>query len=179
MGNAAFPPAANGSTSAPSTPRRLSGIANRLLARMSRSSSNLLDRIEQFSTAAERASRSPSPLVHRDPDLAMQRHLEALAALRNADHLRQALEASMEDEVRPAVPGVDTEVVDRVTSVIEYKCTGFPDNEVCQICRDTYSDGDTLRLLPCLHRFHIACVEKWLVLSGVCPVCKHKIATSS
>merc|ERR1712217_84342 len=141
---------------------------------------NLLDRIEQFSTAAERASRSPSPVVHGDPDLVMQRHLEALAALRNADHLRQALEASMEDEVRPAVPGVETEVVDRMTSVIEYKCSGIADDdEVCQICRDTYSDGDILRLLPCLHRFHIACVEKWLVLSGVCPVCKHKISLSS
>ena len=48
----------------------------------------------------------------------------------------------------------------------------------CAVCLCDYEAGDVLRVLPCLHRFHTACVDPWLRLHGVCPVCKANVATA-
>lgn len=53
-------------------------------------------------------------------------------------------------------------------------------NEHCVICLEAFKDGDRLRILPCNHRFHSSCIDKWLsgsfsyeecITSG-CPTCK-------
>ena len=44
----------------------------------------------------------------------------------------------------------------------------------CQICMEEYEAGDAYRVLPCGHRFHIECVDKWLrSTSAQCPMCNH------
>ncbi|KAI0499511.1 hypothetical protein KFK09_017715 [Dendrobium nobile] len=48
--------------------------------------------------------------------------------------------------------------------------------ETCAICLEDYQDGETLRLLPCLHDFHLACVDSWLTKWGTfCPICKQEM----
>lgn len=49
------------------------------------------------------------------------------------------------------------------------------DREQCAICFDSYCDKDQLRVLPCMHRFHMECVDAWLVKNKSCPLCKHEI----
>ena len=46
----------------------------------------------------------------------------------------------------------------------------------CAICMTEYEEGDKLRVLPCDHEFHIDCVDKWLRLKKVCPLCRHDIS---
>eukprot|EP00906_Rhabdomonas_costata_P028348 RCo040183 len=43
---------------------------------------------------------------------------------------------------------------------------------VCQICLEAFEDGETLRILLCLHQFHQTCVDKWLRRRRECPVCR-------
>mmetsp|Transcript_93997 Transcript_93997/g.303593 ORF Transcript_93997/g.303593 Transcript_93997/m.303593 type:complete len:393 (-) Transcript_93997:192-1370(-) len=45
----------------------------------------------------------------------------------------------------------------------------------CAVCLEVFTTGDQLRILPCLHRFHKRCIDRWLSQSPLCPVCKHSI----
>jgi hypothetical protein len=33
---------------------------------------------------------------------------------------------------------------------------------VCDICLNEYKAHDKVRTIPCLHRFHTRCIDKWL-----------------
>lgn len=60
----------------------------------------------------------------------------------------------------------------------EKDCPGVA-NMDCAICLENFVDGETLRLLPCRHVFHVACADKWLAKGAPgesdrrCPMCKH------
>ncbi|GAX82721.1 hypothetical protein CEUSTIGMA_g10147.t1 [Chlamydomonas eustigma] len=43
----------------------------------------------------------------------------------------------------------------------------------CAVCLEDYVEGEKVRVLPCLHRFHMQCVDQWLSTRRLCPVCKH------
>jgi hypothetical protein len=42
----------------------------------------------------------------------------------------------------------------------------------CVICIEEFVEGETLRVLPCNHCFHVACVDVWLLERPLCPLCK-------
>ncbi|KAK9120337.1 hypothetical protein Syun_017954 [Stephania yunnanensis] len=49
----------------------------------------------------------------------------------------------------------------------------------CYICLVEYEEGDSMRILPCHHEFHRACVDKWLKeIHRVCPLCRGDICQS-
>ncbi|KAJ1917311.1 hypothetical protein H4219_003270 [Mycoemilia scoparia] len=48
----------------------------------------------------------------------------------------------------------------------------------CSICLDEMEIGDTIRELPCDHRYHSKCLDKWLLTQSTrCPLCKADIKT--
>ncbi|XP_051137695.1 E3 ubiquitin-protein ligase At1g63170-like [Andrographis paniculata] len=49
------------------------------------------------------------------------------------------------------------------------------EDAVCCICLTKYMNNDELRELPCAHFFHKDCVDKWLRMSGSCPLCKAEL----
>ncbi|KAJ7517157.1 hypothetical protein O6H91_21G012500 [Diphasiastrum complanatum] len=53
------------------------------------------------------------------------------------------------------------------------------DDAICCICLAKYKDGVELKELPCMHHFHVDCVDKWLKISACCPLCKHEVGGSS
>lgn len=53
------------------------------------------------------------------------------------------------------------------------------EDSVCCICLARYVDNDDLRLLPCGHFFHKDCVDKWLKINALCPLCKAEIEVVS
>jgi hypothetical protein len=53
------------------------------------------------------------------------------------------------------------------------------DESKCMVCMEQFADGETLRTLPCLHRYHRQCVDLWLQRSSVCPICKRDVTDTS
>lgn len=45
----------------------------------------------------------------------------------------------------------------------------------CVICMLEFAGGDALRFLPCLHAYHAACIDAWLLRSFTCPSCMEPV----
>jgi E3 ubiquitin-protein ligase ATL10/75/76/77/78 len=46
----------------------------------------------------------------------------------------------------------------------------------CVVCLSEFVNGEKLRLLPdCQHRFHLACIDTWLLTHTTCPVCRRGV----
>ncbi|CAA7036245.1 unnamed protein product [Microthlaspi erraticum] len=46
----------------------------------------------------------------------------------------------------------------------------------CVICLEEWKPEETtVKEMPCKHRFHGGCIEKWLGLHGSCPVCRYEM----
>ncbi|KAK7343316.1 hypothetical protein VNO77_11969 [Canavalia gladiata] len=51
-------------------------------------------------------------------------------------------------------------------------------NDSCVICRVDYEDGESLTVLSCKHLYHPECINNWLKINKVCPVCSTEVSTS-
>ncbi|KAL2653854.1 hypothetical protein R1flu_021982 [Riccia fluitans] len=50
----------------------------------------------------------------------------------------------------------------------------------CNICLVEYEEGDQVRVLPCHHEYHVACVDKWLKeVHRVCPLCRGNVCETN
>ena len=47
----------------------------------------------------------------------------------------------------------------------------------CMICLEEYKAGDVVKTLPCLHYFHVSCIDKWLNKNEKCPECRIPISS--
>jgi len=56
---------------------------------------------------------------------------------------------------------------------------GQAEDNKCMVCMEMFADGEVLRTLPCLHRYHSRCVDEWLRRHPTCPICKRDITDNS
>ncbi|KAL1215305.1 E3 ubiquitin-protein ligase MPSR1 [Cardamine amara subsp. amara] len=46
---------------------------------------------------------------------------------------------------------------------------------VCAICLEEWSKGDLATELPCKHKYHLECIDKWLKIHSTCPQCRYVV----
>ncbi|KAG6425586.1 hypothetical protein SASPL_116027 [Salvia splendens] len=75
--------------------------------------------------------------------------------------------------------GLPAETIASLPS-INYKSQGSQEgiSDSCVICRLDFEDDDTLILLSCKHSYHSECINSWLKINKVCPVCSAEVPTS-
>jgi hypothetical protein len=49
------------------------------------------------------------------------------------------------------------------------------DKNTCSVCLSNYTEGQEIRTIPCLHFYHKECIDEWLRVSRLCPICKTEI----
>eukprot|EP00941_MAST-03F_sp_MAST-3F-sp1_P004116 g4116.t1 len=72
--------------------------------------------------------------------------------------------------------GCSDEVLDKIHCVTWGDCCT---SEACSVCREHFYAKEEVSTLPCGHRFHKACVSKWLKQNATCPVCRFNITLES
>ncbi|RDX58185.1 E3 ubiquitin-protein ligase SIRP1, partial [Mucuna pruriens] len=69
-------------------------------------------------------------------------------------------------------PPASKESIDAMASVeIGEGCEGLE----CVVCLEEFGIGGVAKEMPCKHRFHPNCIEKWLGIHGSCPVCRYEM----
>ncbi|KAH6763124.1 hypothetical protein C2S52_020557 [Perilla frutescens var. hirtella] len=53
--------------------------------------------------------------------------------------------------------------------------SGENSDEQCAVCLEGWEAGESAKEMPCKHRFHGDCIERWLNISGCCPVCRYQM----
>lgn len=48
----------------------------------------------------------------------------------------------------------------------------------CAVCLEEFCGGAQLRGLPCMHRFHAGCIDRWLQQKATCPICQRSVGSS-
>lgn len=49
------------------------------------------------------------------------------------------------------------------------------DEYECPVCMEKMATNDIVRTLPCFHRLHKECIDKWLEVRKTCPICKTSV----
>jgi len=110
----------------------------------------------------------------------MQEHLLGI----NLNHLRLLMterdfdandyeELLRLDEGLHASDGLAQQQIDRFPKSV-YKATDSKKDKAppsCSVCLETLVDGEELRTIPCMHSFHVHCIDTWLRTKPNCPVC--------
>ncbi|NXX46060.1 RNF6 ligase, partial [Tricholaema leucomelas] len=52
-------------------------------------------------------------------------------------------------------------------------------SKTCSVCINEYVAGNKLRQLPCMHEFHIHCIDRWLSENSTCPICRQPVLGSN
>ncbi|KAK9508614.1 hypothetical protein O3M35_006140 [Rhynocoris fuscipes] len=79
--------------------------------------------------------------------------------------------------------GASQTTIERFTFPHKYKrmkkdTDDLEDNtEKCTICLSEFEDFEDVRRLPCMHLFHVECVDQWLSSNKRCPICRVDIET--
>lgn len=122
----------------------------------------------ETSTSNRRTPPIPPPWIQQLRATAemQQRHVE-LIRQREEEELNEALATSFEStpaSFEPA-PGWKIAAIKRKVGI----------KVKCQICLEMTGNREIIGILPCTHHFHDACIDHWLRISGVCPLCRIRL----
>lgn len=127
------------------------------------------------------------PVLHFPEGLGLEARVEFLAALETASQASLSILDQVDrdfneddyemllalDDTSHAPSGASYDKIEQLPiSVI--KPTDVSE-EACSICLETPVVDDVVRRLPCMHVFHLQCIDEWLERQANCPICKMEL----
>lgn len=125
------------------------------------------------------------------------RELQAVAQEQERSGLNAAVVFSEASDI-PLGPGADrasarrlrqkfptpAPIIRNLPTLLFDPSTGDPgekDEEppTCVICFCEYENQDKIKLLPCLHQYHEACIDAWLQRDHICPICQADVVLAA
>ncbi|CAN6450449.1 unnamed protein product [Victoria cruziana] len=101
---------------------------------------------------------------------------EVLDELHNQN---ETLSARSHGQSPGSLPAPDRIVKSFPTEVF-LKANGASEASQCYVCLMDYEEGDIMRSLPCQHKFHQMCIDKWLKeVHRVCPLCRGNVCAAT
>ena len=83
----------------------------------------------------------------------------------------ESLLEQYEDDQRPAmefnINGLSPDIIRR----IPIKNVDENDGD-CSVCLETFKTPEKARVMNCGHKYHLLCIDKWLMQHTSCPLCK-------
>ena len=71
------------------------------------------------------------------------------------------------DEINVLPTSKFTETTQSTSSLSDRGCVSGDAVSECRICLSKFEPNETLRTLPCLHRFHRDCIDTWIQVSSI------------
>jgi hypothetical protein len=81
----------------------------------------------------------------------------------------------LDEEVIRPVPEEYIDLLPVSTFTIANKENFSDENKLCTICQEHYEVGESYLVLPCMHKFHKACISQWFKTKDTCPICKANV----
>jgi len=121
---------------------------------------------------------------HGDVELADSASVEQREAASGSEHIlpapvvpvaagHEAKNNIMTERNNSVADSADTDADSKHDAAVPIAAEADSGDQMCSICTDEFELGEDIRLLPCNHMFHPACVDPWLLdISGTCPLCR-------
>lgn len=96
------------------------------------------------------------------------------AALQNTIGTTTTTIAAADDEDADRSPPLNPDDVRKLPTETYDASSRTAGGSVCSVCLEEFEAGATLRVLPCSHKFHMRCIDQWLIewKHSLCPLCK-------
>ncbi|CAG8953862.1 hypothetical protein HYFRA_00006755 [Hymenoscyphus fraxineus] len=125
----------------------------------------------------------PEPVKPTDRDVELEEgtashteHAQTAGAATN-QNTNISAERSLSPADAATTSGVGAAETESVKSSTPGAATSITEAELgCSICTEDFTTGEDVRVLPCNHKYHPACIDPWLLnVSGTCPLCRHDL----
>ncbi|XVF03324.1 hypothetical protein REPUB_Repub04eG0251400 [Reevesia pubescens] len=93
---------------------------------------------------------------------------QGMMVIEGASNLEALLRGWASKDGQPPASKASIEAMPRVE-------IGESEDGECVVCLEEWKCGEVAKEMPCKHKFHDECIEKWLGIHGSCPVCRYKM----
>tara|TARA_B100000745_G_scaffold294334_1_gene237217 strand:+ start:1656 stop:1925 length:270 start_codon:yes stop_codon:yes gene_type:complete len=66
-------------------------------------------------------------------------------------------------------------IIEEKHTYISYKLSNTDNLHECVICLENMINNETVTLTECFHMYHKKCIDDWLKISNICPLCDFKL----
>ncbi|XP_044301134.1 E3 ubiquitin-protein ligase ZSWIM2 isoform X3 [Varanus komodoensis] len=111
----------------------------------------------------------PHPFVFREKRNQRWRSVEPIGQLSTE-------EQSKEEKDKEIFSCTPEHIVNSLPTVLVRKCSSLLDPGLqCRLCLKIFCLGQVARYLPCNHKFHRKCIDRWLHKENACPIDGHLV----